>query len=310
MAEAPATPKVTVAMVTYDSAAFVGQAIASVLAQDFGDFELLLCDDASRDATCEIAAGFPDPRVRIVRNPSNLGEYANRDQAVALARGEYLMFLDGDDYLYPHGLGTMVRLLDAHPRAAFASAQPPSDKFIYPVELTPHEFYACQFLGPNVTGRDFTQLLFRTQRLRELGGFDRRFRSGDTHVQFRLGMRHDVLLISDGLAWWRKYPGQASESLLRDLHGLAELTRYGQEALADPACPLTADERRLARANLCRLLLRNASRYARRGRLLRTLRLLREGGVAIRDWRFLFARDRRPFLGAVDGRAPFKAATR
>ena len=175
-------------MVTYNSEAFVADAIASVLAQDFRDFELLVCDDCSTDGTWAAIQSFQDPRIRAVRNAANLGEYPNRNQAAQLARGELLLFIDGDDVLYRHGLGIMVSMMDAYSRCAFASAQPPSPKFVYPVEITPHQFYSCQFLGPNITGANFTQLMFRTEALRRAGGFDLRFRTGDTHIQYRLAL--------------------------------------------------------------------------------------------------------------------------
>ncbi|MDQ3025082.1 MAG: glycosyltransferase family 2 protein [Pseudomonadota bacterium] len=304
MPDEATTPLVTVVMVTYNSESYVGSAISSVLAQDFSDFELLVCDDCSSDRTWPLIGEFSDRRIRARRNPSNSGEYANRNQAVALASGKYLMFLDGDDYLYPHGLGVMVRMMESFPSAAFASAQPPSAKFVYPVELTPQQFFSCQFLGPNVMGRDFTQLIFRTDRIRDVGGFDPRFRSGDTHIQLRLALKANCVLIGDGLAWWRRYPGQASESLVRDRWGLAEYVCYGQEALAHSDCPLSAQERRLAKSNLCRMLLRNVARYAREGRVVHALGLLRRGCVSVRDWRFLFAKDRMPYLQETTGKNP------
>src|SRR3982751_5861505 len=92
-------PVATIAMVTYNSARYLRDAIDSVLAQDFADFELLICDDGSHDGTVEIVGGYDDPRIRFVQNETNLGEYLNRNKALSLAQGRYLMFLDGDDYL-------------------------------------------------------------------------------------------------------------------------------------------------------------------------------------------------------------------
>src|SRR5689334_22638231 len=89
-------PLVTIAMVTYNSGRFVREAIESALAQDCDDFELLVCDDFSTDGTWEIVKGFSDRRIRALRNDTNLGEYLNRNKALGLARGKYLMYLDGD----------------------------------------------------------------------------------------------------------------------------------------------------------------------------------------------------------------------
>ena len=304
---ASSRPKVTVAMVTCNAERFVAEAIESVLAQDFADFELLVCDDASTDRTWELAQGFRDARIRLFRHPANIGEYPNRAYALAQARGEYLIYIDGDDYLYPHGLGLMCRTLDQFPDAAFASALPPLDKFIYPVELSPREFYGCQFLGPNITAADFTQLLFRTDALRSVGGFHPRYRSGDTHIQYVLARSHTCVLIGGGCAWWRHHPGQASESLLRERWGRAEFARYACELLEHPDCPLSLAERRLAKANACRPLLRSVVRFALRGRVVHALRLLRHSGISPNAWRFIFSIEARPFLSDRGGANPLSS---
>jgi glycosyltransferase involved in cell wall biosynthesis len=291
-------------MVTYNQEPFVAEAIESVLAQSFANFELLVCDDASTDRTWEIVRGYADRRIRASRNPVNVGEYPNRTLALGLARGKYIIFIDGDDGLYPHALGVMAETMDRFPDAAFSSALPASEKFIYPVELSPGEYYACQFLGPNITAPNFTQLMFRTERLREAGGFDPRYRSGDTHIQFVLARSHPAVLMGNGLAWWRRYPGQASESLLRERWGTAEFTRYGQELLAHPQCPMSPKDRCLALANLRRSLIRAVVHFALRGRFAHAVRLLRYSRVPMVSWGHLLSRERRPFWQEVDGRNP------
>jgi len=67
------TPPLTVLLCVFDGQAYLREAIDSILAQTFGDFELLAIDDASRDATPEILASYSDPRLRVVRNETNRG---------------------------------------------------------------------------------------------------------------------------------------------------------------------------------------------------------------------------------------------
>ena len=299
-------PTVTVAMVTYNSGSYVRDAVQSILAQDFRDFELLVCDDSSRDATVAAIRSFDDPRIRLVVNAQNLGEYRNRNQALGLARGKYLMFIDGDDILYPHGLSLMVRMLEGFPEASFAAARPWSEQFLYPVQLSPAQFYRCQFLGPNVTAINFAHLMFRTARLRAIGGFDPRYRSGDAHAQYRLAARDPCLLVMDGISWWRRTPGQASQALLQDGWLAAESTRYALESLDDPGCPLSPDEIGAARANAIGIFLRIAARYALRGRLRHARALLSAAGIRPRDWRYLFRPSRRPYLADVTAAAPVR----
>src|SRR5471032_1502742 len=116
------TPTVSVLMTAYNREDYIAAAIESVLAQTFTDFELIICDDQSVDRTVEIASGYAqqDPRVRLVRNDRNLGDYGNRRQAAALARGSFLKYHDSDDVMYPHCLAAMVTPLMNELRASFA----------------------------------------------------------------------------------------------------------------------------------------------------------------------------------------------
>jgi len=303
-------PLVTVATVAHNAEEFISEAIESVLAQEFRDFELVICDDCSTDRTWEIIHGFADPRIRAVRNPRNIGEYPNRNQALALARGKYIIYIDGDDCLYPHGLGFMVKMLEAFPRAAFASAQEPSEKFVYPVELSPHDLYACLFFGPMVIGANFTQLMFRTAKLREVGGFDLRYRTNDTRIQFALGMHDNCVLISGGLAWWRRHGGQASEVWLRTGRGVAEVAHYGREMLQHPDCPLSAEEKRLAGVYAFRPVLRRIVHHLLDGHVADARELLRISRVTLREWPYLFAKWSRPFLADVGGANPIRTPLR
>jgi glycosyltransferase involved in cell wall biosynthesis len=108
------TPRVTVFIPVYDRERFIGDAIRSVLAQTFTDFELLVIDDGSSDASAAVVAAFDDPRVRLVRNDRNLGIPRTRNRALELARGEYLANLDSDDLCHPERLTRQVAFLDRH----------------------------------------------------------------------------------------------------------------------------------------------------------------------------------------------------
>lgn len=108
----PATPRVTVVIPTYNRAATLPDAIASVLAQSLPDFELLIVDDASTDASPQIVSELDDPRVRLLRQPRNGGAAAARNRGLDEARGELVAFLDSDDEWLPEKLERQVALFD------------------------------------------------------------------------------------------------------------------------------------------------------------------------------------------------------
>ena len=107
-------PLVSILMPAYNAAAFIGEAIGSVLAQTEPRWELLIVDDGSTDRTAAIAAGFPDPRIRLFTQP-NGGEAAARNTALRHARGSHIAFLDADDVFLPGHLETALALLSARP---------------------------------------------------------------------------------------------------------------------------------------------------------------------------------------------------
>ncbi len=102
----------TISVVTpcYNGAAYIGQTIASVLAQTHAPREIIVVDDGSTDESAEIIASFGDP-VRLIRQ-KNQGESVARNVGIRAAEGDYLAFLDADDLLEPTSYERMLSALD------------------------------------------------------------------------------------------------------------------------------------------------------------------------------------------------------
>lgn len=118
-------PLVSVLMTVLDSLPFVGEAIASILDQTFEEFELIIVDDGSHDGTWdEVVAWLArDARVVARRNPETKGTSRALNQALALARGEFITRQDGDDRSVPERLALQVGFLRVHPEVgALATA--------------------------------------------------------------------------------------------------------------------------------------------------------------------------------------------
>jgi glycosyltransferase involved in cell wall biosynthesis len=105
------SPRVSVVMPAFQAEATIGGAVSSVLGQTYRDFELLVVDDASTDATTAIAEAHPGP-VRIVRQEPNGGVAAARNRGIAESGGELITFCDADDYLFPEHLAALVATFD------------------------------------------------------------------------------------------------------------------------------------------------------------------------------------------------------
>ncbi len=92
-------PEISVIIPSYNRAALLGRAVASVQAQNFKDIEILIVDDGSKDNTLEIVAELQrdEPRIRLVKHLKNRGEAAARNTGLREARGNFIAFLDSDD---------------------------------------------------------------------------------------------------------------------------------------------------------------------------------------------------------------------
>ncbi len=110
-------PRVSIGLPVYNGADYIEPTIESILSQTFGDFELVISDNASTDATQAICERFAamDPRIVYVRQQTNLGAAANYNQVFVLARGDYFKWAAHDDLLAPDYLKACVKLLDDEP---------------------------------------------------------------------------------------------------------------------------------------------------------------------------------------------------
>jgi glycosyltransferase involved in cell wall biosynthesis len=107
-------PAVTVLMPAYNAAAFLEEAIRSVLQQSFTDLELLIIDDGSTDGTAEVVAAFNDPRINYVRHSANRGLVAVLNEGLDLAQGTYVARMDADDIMRPERIEKQFRYLQEH----------------------------------------------------------------------------------------------------------------------------------------------------------------------------------------------------
>ena len=106
-------PRVSIVTATYNRSNILRCTIATVLAQTFEDWELLVVGDACTDDTEAVVAAFGDPRIRFTNLPENVGEQSGPNNVgVGLARGGYLAFVNHDDLWFPDHLATSVALLE------------------------------------------------------------------------------------------------------------------------------------------------------------------------------------------------------
>lgn len=108
-------PHITVLMPVYNCEQYIHDAVQSILNQTYTDFELLLIDDASTDATVSILKSFSDARIHVIEKPKNTGYTNSLNHGFTMAKGTYIARMDGDDISLPERFTKQVAFMEAHP---------------------------------------------------------------------------------------------------------------------------------------------------------------------------------------------------
>ena len=280
------TPLVSVLMTSFNRERYIADAIESVLAQTFTDFELVVVDDASSDRSVEIARAYErrDPRVRVVVNARNLGDYPNRNHAATLARGRLLKYHDSDDIMYGHCLDVMVSMLLSEPDAAFGlstGAFWPGGPC--PMLLTPRLAYQREFFGNGAFMGGPACAIFHARWFRELGGFPLEGTHSDAIFWLRACAKVNCLLLPADLFWYRIHSEQELVKRGGGADGL-RLFEIVWRQLGDESCPLTESERRQARINLLYKLVVKVYRDFRARQWTRGLERVRSAHLSLGEW--------------------------
>jgi glycosyltransferase involved in cell wall biosynthesis len=212
-------PRVSVIIPTYNRAALLGEAVASVLAQTYKDYEIIIVDDGSTDNTREVASHFP-PEIKYVLQ-KNQGVSAARNKGIELSRGEYLCFLDSDDALVENALEKNISFLDSHPEIGFCYGQ------VYKMDEKGRLLKLRRLRGASTTiiresGEQIEQLLFRgdigilaalTRRscFEKVGYFNTSLRVGeDIDMWLRISMNYKVGYIAEPVGKVRVHAANAT----------------------------------------------------------------------------------------------------
>lgn len=277
--EAKAKPLVSVLMTSYNRARYIGAAIESVLASTYPALELIIVDDGSEDRTVEIARGYAerDGRVKVFVNGRNLGDYPNRNMAASYASGKYLKYVDADDCIYPWGLELLVGMMEEYPDAGWGLCSLLQIKERpYPFQLSPKEAYEHHYFGPGLFHKAPLSAILVKAAFEQVGGFSEMRMVGDSEMWHRMALHYPVVLMPDGMVWYREHDSQEINSMRKFLLAYEGVVlRY----LKDPRCPLTQEQ-------VESVIRRRRNQFIRFG--LYDLVKLRFGPLMdnIRNWRF------------------------
>jgi glycosyltransferase involved in cell wall biosynthesis len=208
-----ATPAVSVVIATRNRRQLLSESIATVREQTLGDWELIVVDDASTDDTIRHLGTIDDPRIVTLRQAVHGERSAARNAGLAVARGEFVMFLDDDDLLRPGALDALVRALRAHPDAVAASGacrilqrNGDSVKVYRPAQQHTRVIWRELLFG---WWSNSGQNLYRTATIRDIGGFDHALVAcEDRRLWLDVAWRGPVCLVPTVVMEYRQHDGQ------------------------------------------------------------------------------------------------------
>ncbi|MDH7463661.1 glycosyltransferase family 2 protein [Chitinophagaceae bacterium 26-R-25] len=208
-------PLVSVLMTSYNREKYIADAIESVLASTYSNLELIIVDDGSKDSTVEIAKKYAqkDSRVLVHVNEKNLGDYPNRNRAASHAKGKYLKYVDADDLIYPWGLELLVNMMEKFPDAGWGLCSLAQDEHnIFPFQLSPAEAYSYHYQGPGLFHKAPLSSIIKKDIFFEAGEFGAIRMAGDFEMWHRLAQKYPVVLMPQGIVWYRKHGEQEMNS--------------------------------------------------------------------------------------------------
>lgn len=236
-------PEVSVVIPTYNSAHFLSDAIQSVLAQSYEDFEIVVVDDGSHDDTRRVVESFGE-RVRYLHQ-ANAGVAAARNRGIVESSGRYVAFLDADDTWMPSKLQRQWEALQADPNrrlcyAAFVVV----DEQLVPIEVrfSPRQGSALEdlLLRGNVVGS--MTVMCERALIDEVGGFDLRLsQCADWDLWIRIAARTEFIYLDEPLATYRQH-GQNMSRQVRVLEN--DSLRLLEKGFGLPGIPPALARRR------------------------------------------------------------------
>lgn len=211
-------PLVSVVIPAYNAAWCIAKAVDSVLAQDFQDREVIVVDDGSTDDTATVLAGYGDA-VRVVRQ-TNGGLSSARNAGIRAARGEFVAFLDADDWWLPGKLARQTGLMRGRPELGFTSTAArveDPDGGLVNVWTCAHweeSFLVHIFTNNADVAGSGSAVMARRALFDGVGGFDESLRSlEDIDMWMRLAAVADYACLEEPLAVILKRPGSMSRNL-------------------------------------------------------------------------------------------------
>jgi glycosyltransferase involved in cell wall biosynthesis len=284
------SPLVSVLMTAYNREKYIAEAIESVLASTYTNFELIIADDCSADNTVSIAKQYAakDGRIKLFVNEKNFGQFFNRNRVASLAKGTYLKYLDSDDIILPDSLKIMVEGMKQNPKAGlgmeFNNCSILTKDHSFPFVLQPADAYLWHFEKGGLLFPPPSVTIYRKDIFEKVKGFsEKNGTNADVELNLKVAAVSSTIVYPSGLIIWRRHSGQTAA--LQEDNEFAMM----QERFNIHQQVLHSDYNPLNEVQLKRILFSQRSLYLRRavknflfrGRLKSFFKLMNKEGFSV-----------------------------
>lgn len=276
-------PRVSIVIIFLNAEKYLGEAIESVFAQSFTDWELFLVDDGSNDKSTEIALSYARQFATNVsylqhENHSNKGMSASRNLGIKHSKGKYVALLDADDVWLPDKLKRQVQILEEYPEVALVAtpsiywyedgSRRPQPMTI-PPGIVPPGSWIPKILENDNNAACPSAVLMNRELTQRLGGFEESFRGPlmvfeDQVTWFKLNLEFPVYYAPEHLVLYRVHSESCCMSTPIDQQLAARVALYSRltKMLTDPAASSVkrTSLKIMAYSRLCQLLLQTSGR--------------------------------------------------
>jgi glycosyltransferase involved in cell wall biosynthesis len=222
-------PQISVVMSVFNGAPHLEEVITSILQQTFANFELIIVNDASTDATPEILQKFDDCRIRVITNPGNLGLTKSLNIGMKASRGKYIARMDADDFSLPQRLELQWQFLEKRPDYALVGSP------YYQIDEQGRSRALIRVLTEDAELREGLKqqnwfghgsVMMRREAALQLGGYDERFTCAqDYDLWLRMSEQFKIANLEEPLYCWRLSATGISQSRIKEQEYFAGLAR-------------------------------------------------------------------------------------
>ena len=259
---------VSVLMTAFNRELYIAEAIESVLASTFQDFELIIVDDCSVDSTVAIARRYAlqNSKIKLYVNDVNLGQFKNRNKAASYASGTFIKFFDSDDVMHNDLLEITIKAMLAYPTALVGIectwSKIPTENL--PVLFSSREAYINHFFK----GNDFLHFgpsssIMKKSLFDQCKGYDEDVGIlADTLMMLKAAALSPVVGYKPNLFFWRRHEGQVTVEQGNYYQMFCQRHQIKSIILASSITPLSMEEVDIIKQNYKNIFLRNIFKYA------------------------------------------------